>query len=338
MKYLVTGSTGLVGSSIVDELLSRGEEVYGVDNLSLSSRANLSSGAISNFTKLDLLDKKATNDYIERIRPEAIFHCAAWAHEGLSQYSPILVTENGINTFLNVIVPAIKSGLKHFVSFSSIAVYGDQMPPFTEDMFKKPDDIYGTCKAYIEDTVRVLANVHDFTFTNLRPYNIYGERQSLTDPYRGVVALFINRIMKDKPLVVYGDGEQKRMFTYIDDIVSCIVDCATNPKAVNETFNIGDGRVRTINELIKTIEEVSGVKVIIEHLEERAQEVKFAYSDISKAKELLGLEIKTPFKIGIRNTWEHAKKIGPQKLIYLDEFELPSSKIPKNWTKHETKK
>jgi UDP-glucose 4-epimerase len=337
MKTLVTGSAGLIGSSIVDTLISRKKEVYGIDNLSLSTTFNISNRALTTFKRLDLLDKEATKKYIKELKPEIIFHCAAWAHEGLAQFSPTLITENSINTFLNVIVPAIRNGLKHIVVFSSMAVYGDQTPPFTEDMFKKPVDIYAACKAYMEDTTKVLAKVHEFTYTILRPYNVYGERQSLTDPYRGVVALFINNFMKGNPISVYGDGLQKRMYTYIGDIVPYIADCAFKKETINEIFNIGDERVRTIKELIETIEEVSGLKVPIIHLEERAQEVKFAYSDNSKIKKALGLEIKTPFKTAIANTWEYMKRMGPTELKYLKDFELPSPKIPKNWI-NETKK
>jgi len=328
----------MIGSGIVDFLISKGKEVYGVDNLSLSSTSDLSPHAVETFTKLDLMDKKATKNYIEKVKPDVIFHCAAWAHESLGQFCPTLITENSINTFLNLIVPAINNGLKHIVLFSSMAVYGHQEPPFAEDMPKKPADVYAACKAYLEDTTIALSNVHSFTYTILRPYNIYGERQSLTDPYRGVVALFANKIMKGEPLTVYGDGEQERMFSYLGDIVPCIVDCATNPKAVNEIFNIGDGRVRTINDLIRAFEEVSGEKVELTHLENRAAEVKLAYCDNSKIKSTLGLEVKTPFSVSIKKTWEYMKKLGPQELCYLDDYELSGPKMPKNWKKNETKK
>lgn len=330
-KILVTGSAGLIGSSIVDEMIRRGHDVYGVDNLSVCPIENVSEDAKGRFTLLDLRDKEKTKQYIEILKPDILYHCAAWAHEGLAQFSPALITENGINIFLNTIIPAINSGVKHVVFFSSVAVYGDQVPPFTEDMMKKPVDIYASCKAYIEDTLRVLSTVHGFTYTILRAYNVFGEKQSLTDPYRGVVAIFMNNILKGFPISIYGDGEQKRIFTYVGDITKTICDCATEKKAVNEIFNIGDERVRTVNELLGAIEKASGSVVKRVHLPDRAQEVKVAYCDNSKAKIVLGLDITTSFEQAIKNTWEYASKMGAQNLKYLPSFEIPSTKIPKNW-------
>lgn len=130
---------------------------------------------------------------------------------------PKLITENNYNAFLNLIVPAINNGMERIVVASSMSVYGSQKPPFSEDMPTDPEDIYGVAKAAMEKATEILADVHGFDYTIIRPHNVYGPRQALWDPYRNVVAIFINRLMKGLPPIIYGDGNQTRAFSYIDD-------------------------------------------------------------------------------------------------------------------------
>lgn len=332
-KILVTGSAGLIGSHLVDYLIKKGNKVYGVDNLSVGSKDNITQAAYQNFWHADLRQKKTTEFLMRIIKPDIIFHCAAWAHEGLAQFSPNLITENNLNIFLNTLIPAIRSGVKRFVVFSSVATYGDQEPPFTEETPTKPVDLYGLNKVFCEEAVKILSKVHDFEYTIVRAYNIFGERQSLTDPYRGVAAIFMNKLMHNEPFYIYGDGEQKRGFTYIKDVIPYIADCGFSPDAKNETFNIGGQNVYTVNELAKTIIEVSGKRIEPIYLPDRAQEVKIAYCDTSKAKRKLGLEETTSLKVAIENMWKWAKEKGPQEPKYLDYLELPSNKVPENWIK-----
>lgn len=333
-KILVTGSAGLIGSHIVEYLLEKGARVYGCDNFSVGDPSNVSKEAYKNFWHIDLRQRKSVEFLMRVIKPEIVFHCAAWAHEGLSQFTPNLITDNNIGIFLNVLIPFIRNGGKRFVTFSSVATYGDQVPPFTEETPLKPVDLYGLNKMFIEDTLHILADVHNFEYTIIRGYNIFGEGQVLTDPYRGVAAIFMNKLLHNEPFYIYGDGEQQRGFTYIKDILSCIVSCAYKKEAKNETFNMGGGKIYTVNELAKTILEVSGKKIEPIYLKDRAKEVKYAYCDCSKAKKLVGLKDTTSLKDAVANMWSWAVSMGPQKPKYLDRLELPSPLVPENWIQH----
>jgi UDP-glucose 4-epimerase len=178
-----------------------------------------------------------------------------------------------------------------------------------------------------------LAEVHGFTYTIIRAYNIFGERQSLTDPYRGVAAIFMNSLLHDKPFFIYGDGEQKRGFTYIKDIIPYIADCGFSPSAKNEIFNMGGQSVYSVNDLAKSILKASKKDLVPTYLPDRVQEVKIAFCDTTKAQKTLGIKEMTPLDVAIKNMWNWAKEKGPQKPKYLDFFELPSNKIPSNWIK-----
>ncbi len=125
--------------------------------------------------------------------------------------------------YLNVLVPALRAGVRKVVLYSSMAVYGDQTPPFSEEMPRRPVDVYGVNKAGMEEITEILADVHDFSYTIIRPHNVFGERQSLRDPFRNVVAIFMNRILRGEPLYIFGDGEQRRAFSYLGDALPALL-------------------------------------------------------------------------------------------------------------------
>ena len=332
-KICVSGSAGLIGSHVVDHLIETGNTVYGIDNLSVGSSKNISQKAYKNFWHADLRQRKTTEFLMRVIKPDIVFAAAAHAHEGLAQFSPHLITDNNLGIFMNTLIPAIRSGVRRFVFFSSVAVYGDQEPPFTEDMPKKPVDIYGLNKSFAEETLKVLAKVHNFEYTIIRAYNIFGKHQAMQDPYRGVAAIFMNSLLADKPFYIYGDGEQKRGFTSVHDVIPLIAKAGFSRKAKNETFNLGGDKVYTVNELAKLIMEVSGKNIEPIYLPDRSQEVAMAHCDISKVKEMFGDYPLTPPKEALQQMWDWAKPNGHIKPKYLDRFELPSPLIPANWIK-----
>lgn len=331
MKILVTGSAGLIGSHLVDYLMAQGHTVFGCDNLAIGSIDNVSQMARKNFWHIDLKQKKSVEFLFRILKPEVVFHCAAYAHEGLSEFVPKLITENGLDIALNVLVPAIRAKVKRFVFFSSVAVYGDQQPPFSEKMTPKPVDIYGLNKLFVEDALKTLSSVHDFEYCIIRAFNVFGERQLMTDPYRGVAAIFMNKLLHNEPFYIYGDGEQQRGFTYIKDILPYITMCGLDKKTKNETFNIGGSNVYTVNDLAQTVLKVANSDIKPINLPERVHDVKMAFCDTTKAKEMLGLEENTTLEEAVTNMWNYAKKLGPQEPKYLDHIELPNSKMPKNW-------
>ena len=238
-----------MGSHLVDALVARGDcEVYGVDDLSGGFERNVNPK--SHFTVLDLRDGEKTKEYIHEVKPEIIFHLAATASVGLSQFTPIASTERNYNAYLNVLVPAVQTGImKRMILTSSMDVYGDQKPPFREEMERRPDDIYAIAKTAMEHATEVLADVHRFEYVIIRPHNVYGSRQNLSDPYRNVVGIFINRLLQDKHYYIYGDGEQIRSFTDIDDFTVYLV--ATIHRAIGRFLTSGRRRsTRSINSRI----------------------------------------------------------------------------------------
>lgn len=328
MKILITGVAGLMGSHLAEHFLKEGHEVYGIDNLSIGLISNVPKGA--KFFKIDMRNKEELAAIIKEIEPDIVHHCAAWAHEGLSQFAPILITENIYNIFLNLLIPCIKYNVKHFIQYSSMAVYGKQTPPFSEDLERKPEDIYGIAKAACEYALEILSDVHEFNYTIIRPHNLIGERQ-LVDPYRNVAMIMMNRIMQGKAPIIYGDGEQKRSFSYVGDAIPCLAKIGVDVFPNGEIINIGPTEEYSINYLAEIIlkEFESDLKPI--HMLDRPREVKFAWCTNDKAKRLLGFEVKTSFEDAIRKMIRWAKSQGPREFKYLDALELEGKNIPEAW-------
>lgn len=331
MKILVTGAAGFMGSHLAEYLANEGHDVVGVDNLSVGRIENVPDNVT--FFKVDLRDKADVKILCEREKPELVYHLAAWAHEGLSQFMPILITENNYNAFLNVLVPALRNGMKRIVVTSSMSVYGDQPAPFDEGMPRKPVDIYAISKTAMEEATEILAGVHGFEYTIVRPHNVYGPKQSLQDPYRNVVGIFMNRVMKGVPPIIYGDGTQTRAFSYIDDVIPYFAKLGFLDETKGEIINIGPRQEYTVNELADTVLAAFGSDLKPVHTEDRPQEVKHAFCTMDKAERLLGYKPTTDLSSGVKKMADWVKMIGPQEFKYLDEIELEGDKIPKTWQK-----
>lgn len=336
MIILVTGAAGFMGSHLVDSLVELGHKVYGVDDLSGGFRSNINQK--SHFTKLDLRKKEKVNEFVSKIKPEVVFHLAADATEGRSQFTPISSLERNYLAYLYLLVASINSGVKKIVLTSSMSVYGMQKPPFSEDMEKRPEDLYGVSKASMESATKILSDVHGFKYVIIRPHNVYGPRQNMSDPYRNVIAIFINCLLNNKNYYIYGDGEQKRAFTYINDFTPYIVKAAFIKRAENQIFNIGPTEEYTINEvsdiiLSKFFKGKVPKQLKPKHLPIRPKEVIDAWCTIDKAEKILGYNVSVSFEEGIRKMIEWAKIKGPQKFVHLSELELYGERVPKTWTK-----
>jgi UDP-glucose 4-epimerase len=336
-KILVTGAAGFMGSHLVDALVQKKYRVYGIDDLSGGYTRNINLKSI--FYKVDLRDKKKTATYITKIKPEIIFHLAADATEGRSQFTPIGCTERNYLAYLSLLVPAIRSGLKKIVVTSSMSVYGSQKSPFQENMERKPVDIYGVSKSSMEAATEIMSNTYGFSYTIIRPHNVYGPRQNMADPYRNVIAIFINRLLANKHFYIYGDGQQKRAFTYIDDFTPYIIQACFQKNCDKQIINLGPSKEYTINQLSKIILDTFFPKTKIPkhlfpvHLPDRPQEVKNAWCTIEKAEKLLKYKEKTTLTEGIKNMIDWAKKLGKQEFVYLKELEIISEKTPVTWKK-----
>lgn len=336
MKILVTGSLGFMGSHLAEYLASEGHDVIGMDNLSTGFNANDIPEVLTH--RIDLvLEPTRVAEIIEDFKPDVVYHLAAWAHEGLSQFCPIKITENNYNATLNVLIPAIRAGVKRFVFTSSMSVYGEGNPPFDETMERNPADIYAVAKTASERAIELLSSVHGFDYTIIRPHNVYGERQNLSDPYRNVVGIFMRRVLNSQPLVVYGDGEQTRAFSYINDVTPYIAKAGWAPESSKEIINIGPLEEFTINNLAETVSKIAGKPAVIEHVPDRPLEVKHAYCTNDKAQRLLGYKTSVTFEEGLTNMFNWAKQLhesgGISDPKYLDELEIVNESTPKTWTK-----
>ncbi len=334
-KILITGSAGFMGCHLFDQLLDEGHNVYGVDNLSGGFLKNVSNK--ERFTQLDLKDRQKVADYINILKPDIIFHLAADATEGRSQFTPFSALDNNLVAYLNLLIPAIKNGLKKMILTSSMSVYGAQQTPFLESMTPHPEDIYAMAKSGMETSTKVMSEVYGFKYVIIRPHNVYGPKQNLIDPYRNVIGIFMNRLLNGKHFFIYGDGEQKRAFSYIDDVTPAMIKSAFSEKCEGRIINIGGDEPVTLNELSDVVlksffssddipKEFNPV-----HMEDRPQEVKYAFSSHKVAEDLLNFKNKTNLKEGILKMIEWVKTIGPQDFKYIQDFDLDHSKLPKTW-------
>lgn len=327
-RILITGVAGLIGSHLAEQLVKDGHEVYGVDNLSIGSRSYVPEGV--KFTRLDLKYPEDILSAVEEAKPQVIHHCAAWAHEGLSSFSPSLITQNIYNIFLNTLIASIRNYTGWFVQYSSMAVYGSQTPPFDETLERRPVDVYGIAKASAEAALESLSDVHDFRYTIIRPHNLIGERQ-LVDPYRNVAMIMMNRIMQGKPPIIYGDGEQKRAFSYVGDVVPALLRIGNGIFPDKEIINVGPTEEYSINQLAQAILEEFNSDLKPIHVDARPKEVKYAWCTNEKAKKILEYETKTTFRDAIHKMAEWAKAQGPKPFKYLDRLELEGKNLPVTW-------
>jgi UDP-glucose 4-epimerase len=327
MKTLITGNAGFLGSHLQDALIELGHDVIGIDSLVGGFKRNVNEKC--KMYVHDLRDKDAVDSTFRINTPEIVYHLAADATEGRSQFTPISATENNLLASVNVFTSAIKYGAKRIIYTSSMSVYGGQEPPFDETMETQPVDVYGTNKAAAEHILKILCAVH-VEYVIIRPHNVFGPRQNIRDAYRNVVGIFINRVMQNKPPIIYGDGEQVRSFTYIDNITPCFVR-AMDAAISGETINVGPIETQTVNHLASTILKSFDSNLEPIHELDRPLEVKQAHCTNQKAIDLLGYETMIHFNDGIEQMVKWAVELGPQRPIYLDSLELPKN-APRAWT------
>ena len=326
---LVTGAAGFLGSHICKELLNRQYEVKGVDNLIGGDKDNIP--FLKTFYKADCADFKTMLKVTEGI--DVLYHCAATAHEGLSVFSPYTITQNNIMATVGVATAAIQNGVKRIIYCSSMARYGDQQSPFTEDMPTKPVDPYGISKVAGEEILKTLCKVHGVELVIAVPHNIIGPNQKYDDPFRNAVSIFINRMLQGKPPIIYGDGLQTRCFSYVDDCLSSLLKMIEEPSVVGQVINIGpDEEFVTIKEVAETCANLIGFNGAFVYVPDRPQEVKHAVCSSDKARKLLDYKTTVSMKEGVKKTYEYIKSHGPRPFQYHIDIEIINDKTPKTWT------
>ena len=336
MRVLVTGAAGFMGSHAVDRLLDLGHTVIAADSLIGGYEENVNPAA--EFVQCDLADRAAATDLVEASAPEVIFHYAADATEGRSQFTPLSSMDNNVVAYLNTLVPAIANGLSKIVLVSSMSVYGAQQPPFEETMPRRPEDVYAAMKASMEAATEHLSAVHGFEYAVFRPHNVYGERQNLADPYRNVVAIFINALLRGRSIHIYGDGEQRRAYSYIGDVNPAIVDGGLSDRSNGQIFNVGSSEDVSINRLADVVRDVffdggpwpAGLEP--RYMPGRPLEVKNAYCAHDAAERVLGFCNMTSLRQGVAAMVQWARSVGPREPAYLpNSLEIGSQHAPATW-------
>jgi UDP-glucose 4-epimerase len=285
-NVLVTGGAGFIGSHVSEELARRGHRVTVLDDLSGGFRDNLVDGV--NFCEGSICDVDLVNRLFETEKFDQVFHLAAYAAEGLSHFIKRFNYNNNLIGSINLINASINTGVKCFVFTSSIAVYGSSPElPMTELTQPHPEDSYGIAKLAIEQELKVSKEMFGLEYIIFRPHNVYGERQNIGDKYRNVVGIFMNQILQDKPMSVFGDGNQTRAFSYIGDVAPVIARSIELPAAYNQIFNIGADQPYSVNELTQAVAKAMQVEANILHLPAR-NEVFTAYSSHDKVRQVFG--------------------------------------------------
>lgn len=330
MKVLITGVAGFLGSHIADRFLSRGDYVVGIDNLVGGYRSNVPGNV--EFHSLDL----ESFDNIESLFKgvELVIHSACTAYEGLSVFSPSLVTKNTSHITTTVLTSSIKHKVKKFVFMSSMARYGSQERiPFTEDMIPRPQDPYGIAKLASEMLIKNLSETHDMNYAILVPHNIIGPRQKYDDPFRNVASIMTNRMLQGKQPIIYGDGSQMRCFSFMNDVIDPLMRVCDTNIVDREVTNIGpDEEFITINELAQKIADILNFSLNPIYVPGRPQEVKNANCSASKAREKLGYRTQVTLEQGLFELVNWIRIQGPRSFEYHLPIELDTERTPKTWT------
>jgi nucleoside-diphosphate-sugar epimerase len=301
--YLVTGGAGFIGSNIVEELIKRGQKVRVLDNFSTGKRDNLSAWA----DKIELVEGDIRSYHLVREAVEGVdfvLHQAALPSVPRSVKDPITSNEVNVSGTLNVLTAARDAGAKRVVYASSSSIYGDlETLPKTEDMLPKPLSPYAVSKLAAEKYCAVFSQLYGLKTIALRYFNVFGPRQDPNSQYAAVIPRFIRSIKAGEPPVVFGDGEQSRDFTYVDNVVHAnLLACEDRAEEFSgETFNIACGKRVTVNKMIEFINQGLKKDVKPTYAPPRLGEVKHSLANIGKAQQLLNYSIQRGFEEGLKS-------------------------------------
>jgi nucleoside-diphosphate-sugar epimerase len=304
MRYLVTGGAGFIGSNMVDELVRRGHQVTVLDDLSAGKEENLA-GVRS---KIDfhigtITDLAAVQSACHGM--DYVIHLAARTSVPKSVKNPVESNHVNIDGTLNVLVAARDAKVRRFVYAASSSAYGETPTlPKTETMQPEPISPYGVTKYVGELYANVFGRVYGLENACVRYFNVFGPRQDPTSQYSGVLSRFMLAILEGEQPVIYGDGEQTRDFTFIENVVDETLRACEAGGASGKVFNGGTGMRITLNEVLKVLSKITGRKIQAKHDPPREGDIRDSQADISLARKVLGYEPRVQFEEGLKRTWE----------------------------------
>ena len=329
MHIFITGIAGFLGSNLAEYYLKKNFKVSGCDNLVGGSLDNINQNKI-NFFKANCEDFEMMKKITKNV--DILCHAAAYAHEGLSSFSPVLISSNNVTGSVSVFTAAIVNKVKRIVYCSSMARYGDIKIPFKEEDELKPVDPYGVSKVAAENILKILSKTHNIEYNIAVPHNIIGPKQKYDDPYRNVVSIMINLMLQKKSPIIYGDGTQKRTFSDIDDCIYCLDKLLTDPQIVSQTVNIGpDEECISINELYRLLSNKLKFNLEPKYLEDRPNEVKEATCSADKARKVLGYKTSVSLDESLNKIINYIKEKGPKDFQYNYPLEINNEKTPTAW-------
>jgi nucleoside-diphosphate-sugar epimerase len=308
LRYLVTGGAGFIGSNIVDELVRRGHEVIVLDDLSAGKRENL----LRVSSKIELRVESITNAAAVQAACKGVdyvVHLAARTSVPRSVVDPLDTNTVNIDGTLNVLLAARDAKVRRYVFAASSAAYGEaEALPKTEDMTPCPISPYGVTKYVGEIYAQVFGRAYGLENASIRYFNVFGPRQDPSSQYSGVLSRFMLAVIQGQQPIVYGDGEQSRDFTYIENIVDETLRACEAKDASGLVFNGGTGKRITLNEVLRLLEKITGKKIKAKYEAVRTGDIRDSQADVSLAERVLGYKPLVHFEEGLRRTWEWYKK------------------------------
>jgi UDP-glucose 4-epimerase len=304
-RYLVTGAAGFIGRSIAAELLKRGDSVRGVDSFITGKRSNLVGLEAMEFVEGDLVDPAVCAKVCDGV--DFVFHEAALASVPRSVADPVSTNNNCVGATLNVLVAARAAGVRRVVYAGSSSAYGDTPTlPKYEGMSPDPISPYAVAKLAGEQYMRSFSRVYGLETVTLRYFNVFGPYQDPTSHYSGVLAVFCQRMLAGEQPTIYGDGEQSRDFTYIDNVVraNLLAMAAPAEKVSGRMMNTATGARSTLNETFALLKELTGYQGTVAYGAPRSGDIRDSLADIRLAGELLGYHPAVDFREGLRRTVE----------------------------------
>jgi UDP-glucose 4-epimerase len=328
-RVLVTGAAGFIGSHVADHCLKQGFKVTATDNLSGGFRENVPAEA--EFILGDLRDAAFVSSLWEGRHFDVIYHLGAYAAEGLSHFVRKFNYETNLVASVHLINEAVKHNASCFVFASSIAVYGAGQTPMTEDMTPQPEDPYGISKYAIELDLRAAHEMFGLDFIVFRPHNVYGERQNIADKYRNVIGIFMNQVLQNQPMTIFGDGTQTRAFSHVDDVAPIIARSPLVEAARNQVFNVGADVSYSVNTLAEEVAIALNVTPNVKHLEAR-NEVLHAFSDHGKVFRVFNPPTPIDLRTGLKRMADWVQSHGPCTPVKFENIEVLKN-IPASWAK-----
>jgi UDP-glucose 4-epimerase len=330
-NIFITGIAGFLGSNLAEFYTKKGFKVSGCDNLVGGDIKNVDLKKI-NFFKADCENLDFMTKIMKNV--DILCHAAAYAHEGLSTFSPTLISNNNLTGSVSVFTAAIRNKVKRIVYCSSMARYGNGKSPFKEDDVAAPVDPYGVSKLAAENILKILSKTYKFEYNIAVPHNIIGPKQKYNDPFRNVVSIMINLMLQNRRPIIYGDGEQTRCYSDIDDCIYSLDKMLTDPKIISQTINIGpDNEITSVNELFYMLSNKLKFNKEPIYMEDRPNEVKSAICSSDKAKKMLKYRPIIILDKSLDKIIDYIKKNKPKKFEYNYKIEIKNSITPEAWTK-----